>query len=138
MTQPTQQNAIRLLNVKFIKVNFETQDFFNRKLPEDLEANLKFTPKFKDDEPHHYLIEFKVDMVSEKDSFGVHATAIAFFQSEQEITEQFMESPFVQQNSPAIAFPFIRSFLSTLSTNIGIDPIILPAFNFSAKKNVSN
>ncbi|MGM0641926.1 MAG: hypothetical protein ACQESN_10955 [Thermotogota bacterium] len=138
MTQPAQQNAIQLLNVKFIKVNFETQDFFNRKLPEDLEVNLKFTPKFKDDEPNHYLIEFKVDMLSEKHSFSIHSTAIAFFKSEQEITAQFMESPFVQQNSPAIAFPFIRSFLNTLSTNIGLEPIILPAFNFSAKKKVSN
>lgn len=41
-------------------------------------------------------------------------------------------SPFLIQNSPAIVFPYIRAYISTLTTQSGISPIVLPTWNLSS------
>ncbi len=40
-------------------------------------------------------------------------------------------SPFLLQNAPAIVFPYIRAYISTLTTQAGIPPIVLPTLNLS-------
>lgn len=35
-------------------------------------------------------------------------------------------------NSIAILFPYLRAFLSTVTTQAGIDPLVLPTYNLSA------
>ena len=56
------------------------------------------------------------------------------FAEEETIDEEFKTSELVRVNSLAIAFPFVRSFISTFSINAGIPPFILPAYNFSEKE----
>ena len=33
-------------------------------------------------------------------------------------------------NAPAIAFPYVRVFISNITLNAGYNPIVLPSFNF--------
>ncbi|MEZ0607675.1 protein-export chaperone SecB [Fibrella sp. WM1] len=40
-------------------------------------------------------------------------------------------SKFLTENAPAIVFPYIRAYISTLTTQAGIDPIVLPTMNLS-------
>jgi preprotein translocase subunit SecB len=56
--------------------------------------------------------------------------AIALFETSEEVNEEFVTSPFFKANAPAIAYPYLRAFISTFTLNSGIDPIILPTFNF--------
>jgi len=58
---------------------------------------------------------------------------VALFETENTISEEFKTSGFVQTNAPAIAFPYLRSFISTMSINAGFSPIILPAVNLTKK-----
>ncbi len=51
------------------------------------------------------------------------------------VSEEVREHPFLMVNAPAIGFPFVRSFVSTLSINAGYSPIILPAINFQELYN---
>ncbi|MFZ6801864.1 protein-export chaperone SecB [Undibacterium sp. Di24W] len=51
------------------------------------------------------------------------------------VSEETREHPFLMVNAPAIGFPFVRSFVSTLSINAGYSPIILPAINFQELYN---
>ena len=49
------------------------------------------------------------------------------------IDDEFFDSDFIQRNSVAIGFPYLRSFISNITLNCNIKPIILPTYNFSKK-----
>ena len=53
-----------------------------------------------------------------------------FFETDSPITEDFKKSSFPLINAPAIAFPYLRSFLSVLTMQAGYSPIMLPSINF--------
>ena len=46
------------------------------------------------------------------------------------ITEDFKLSSFPKINAPAIAFPYLRAFVSNLTLQSGLEPVILPSINF--------
>ena len=54
------------------------------------------------------------------------------FKLDDVVDEGFIDSHFPHVNAPAIAFPYMRAFVSTLLLNAGYDPIMLPSVNFSA------
>ena len=57
----------------------------------------------------------------------------AFFNFEivdEKITEDFKLSSFSKINAPAIAFPYLRAFVSNLTLQSGLEPVILPSINF--------
>jgi preprotein translocase subunit SecB len=62
-----------------------------------------------------------------------------FYSKDQEINDEFMNSPFVKINSPAILFPYIRAFVSSFMATAGYPSPILPAINFAhSLSNVGN
>ena len=70
----------------------------------------------------------------ENELFTLNIIFGAVFGTSETIDEDFKESDFVKINSPAIAFPFLRSFISNLTLNAGLSPFILPAYNFAKIK----
>ena len=56
--------------------------------------------------------------------------AIAHFSTNIEITTEFKHSSFIKVNAPAIAFPYVRVFISNMTLNAGYNPVVLPSFNF--------
>ena len=66
--------------------------------------------------------------------FDLEIEFVAVFGTSEIIDESFKESIFVKSSSPAIAFPYLRSFISTLTLNAGLPPFILPAYNFTKEK----
>lgn len=78
----------------------------------------------KDDEQKFYIITdlyLKVD-----NGFDLYVRAVAHFRLEGEIDAETKKA-FINANAPAISFPYIRSFVSLLSVNLGcINPIMLP------------
>ena len=61
----------------------------------------------------------------------IEATGIFKFDNFQE--EEL--KPYLYQNAPAILFPYIRAYISSLTTLSGIQPIVLPTFNLSDLKD---
>jgi preprotein translocase subunit SecB len=61
------------------------------------------------------------------------ANFIGLFDSTTEVNDEFINSPFLKINAPAILYPFIRAYISTITINAGLEPIILPTINFAAK-----
>ena len=53
-----------------------------------------------------------------------------FFNTSDKINQKFKDSKFIIINAPAIAFPFMRSFVATVTLNAGYSPAILPSVNF--------
>lgn len=89
---------------------------------------LKIGQFFPKDESRKFIIMFDIEL---KDQSFYLVFQVAFsFTTEDEITEDFKFSDFPKINAPAIAFPFIRSYISNFTLQSGFDPVILPSINF--------
>lgn len=54
----------------------------------------------------------------------------AFFESDAELTDEFLNGPFTRINAPAIAFPYLRAFVTNLLVSAGYPAAYLPTINF--------
>lgn len=137
MQQPEPQYAISLKNVKIVNVNYATNDHLSRDVSGELKVNLQYRLSFNEKDAHNYIVEFFIE-IEKADKLQLSLKAVALFATQESINKDFKQSSFANLNSPAIAFPYVRSFVTTFSTNAGLDPIILPSFNFAnATQNVS-
>lgn len=89
---------------------------------------LKVGQIFPEDEKKQFVIVFDIDL-KDKD-FNLVFQVAFIFSTEDEITEDFKFSDFPKINAPAIAFPFIRAYISNLTLQSGFEPVILPSINF--------
>lgn len=48
------------------------------------------------------------------------------------VTEEILKRPFIQVNAPAIAYPFLRAFVSSFCVTAGYGGVIIPPVNFQA------
>ena len=62
--------------------------------------------------------------------FNLVVEASFYFELDEEITDEFKLSSFPKVNAPAIAFPYLRAFISNLTLQSGLEPVILPSINF--------
>ncbi len=77
-----------------------------------------------------YNLQLNVLIKDENDVLSVEMSSVANFAFEQEIKKEKLQSLFYV-NAPAILFPYVRAYISTLSTLSGFPPIILPTLNLS-------
>lgn len=97
--------------------------------------NIDFIPSgiYKKEE-ETYQLTLKVDVFSEyngKKELFLSVTAIANFKFNAKIDFNTIPEYFYP-NSIAIIYPYIRSFVSTLTLQANIKPLILPTFNLSS------
>jgi preprotein translocase subunit SecB len=57
------------------------------------------------------------------------------FKTDIPIDEKFKQGSFPYVNAPAIAYPYLRAFISNLTLNAGYDPVMLTSLNFVAMKD---
>jgi preprotein translocase subunit SecB len=62
--------------------------------------------------------------------FDLKIESFFTFKLDEEITEDFKLSDFPKINAPAIAFPYLRAYISNLTLQSGVEPVILPSINF--------
>lgn len=60
----------------------------------------------------------------------IHCEYWAFFASTEPLTQAFLESNFTSVNVPAIAYPYLRSFVTASLVNAGYTALYLPTLNF--------
>ncbi|WP_103867239.1 protein-export chaperone SecB [Aquimarina sp. I32.4] len=95
---------------------------------EENSFGLKTGQVFPENERTKFIILFNIDL---KDKFFNLDFEVSFvFSTEKEIDEEFKFSDFPKINAPAIAFPFIRSYISNLTLQSGFEAVILPSINF--------
>lgn len=129
---PNIQNAIRLVKFYVSSTECKINNYSDEDIAKDISIQLNISTGFREDNDRNYIITFKLDIFSkESNDLDIKITASALFETESSMSDEFRDSHFVKSNSPAIAFPFLRSFVNTLTTNSGISPILLPSFNFS-------
>jgi len=131
----------KVLSLNFIQVGSplgDDADFWVLDEPEEAvgaEADsytLKFHVAYGETGSERYAIIFDFNSKLPSQALEINLKYIAEFEANEVITEKFKESIFPRQNSPAIAFPFLRAFVSNLLLSSGYRPMILPSINFQA------
>lgn len=95
--------------------------------------NVKFQPSGKyNAKEGKYVLSFNFSATyGEKETELINATMDAFFKFQQPI--ELNEIPdYFYRNSIAIVFPYLRAFISTLTSVANSKPLILPVMNLSS------
>ena len=119
-------NSISFKGFKVISLSFQTEQ---QGLEDNVSVN--YQTLFSQESDREFVVIFKIALYA-KDGTEIHLDYAGFFEAEEAITQDFMDSNFPVVNAPAILYPYIRSFISTLTMNAGMQAVILPTVNFQA------
>ena len=122
--------------VKSLKVDIDPSVSKDTKY-DDLEV--KMDSSFVYDNEKEFTVSYDVTINDTGKLIDIYISIMANFITRDVITEEFKKSNFLKVNIPAIVFPYIRSYITTITVNSGINPIVLPLINFakpSEKKEV--
>jgi preprotein translocase subunit SecB len=125
------QSKLTFHGVDIINVNF------NAIAPREQEINVLINCVPKVFYPVEHKKFFKIIMDIElKDEryFELDIRAVGTFELELEIDSE-LKKTFVNSNAPAIMFPYIRSFISTLTANLGnvVGALVIPTQFFKGE-----
>ena len=89
-----------------------------------------------DSESRDFLVTFEI-VLSLSQGYLLEIEHSSIFTSNVNLDKKFQESNCPKVNAPAIAYPFLRTFIANFLLNSGYEPIILPSINFTKFKKVT-
>ncbi len=124
------QENLRFDGVKFYSVHFDILG--NPK--ENSEIDLDLTPKVIYNSSTQFNIIFDVKL-SVENVFVLELRAVGYFEMSEELIEnENIKEQLIHTNAPAIVFPYLRSFISMFTSNLGTIPgLTLPTHFFKGK-----
>jgi preprotein translocase subunit SecB len=100
---------------------------------DDLDLSIKFNPSGTLDKKQSIFILNLGIVIKDSDKLNIEISSESFF--EYSNIEEDKLSNFLYLNAPAIIFPYIRAYISSLTVLSGINPINLPTLNLSGLKS---
>lgn len=93
--------------------------------------SINFSPKgIINKETSKFEMELGV-LIEERDNkFKAEITVLGVFKFVSDMKEDMLDN-FFYKNAPAILFPYVRAYITTLTSLSGISPVILPTLNLS-------
>ena len=119
---------IKFLGTKVSKLSLLVDVGNELELKDDFK--LSFINKYSEEDENSFVVAFSLSISSEEEDFVLEIEYLGFFSTDEPISEGFKESHFPSMNAPAIAYPFLRSFINTVTVNSNLNPVILPTINF--------
>lgn len=90
---------------------------------ENLELKVGVSHDVERPSEREYKITLELNVADPEEKLSVFVKGIAIFETKQE------NQMLIERNTLAIMFPYFRSYVSTLTTQPGMTPIVLPAMN---------
>lgn len=81
---------------------------------------------------NQFHLELVVDITEETEKFHIHLNTISVFEFPEDTKPEEYTSNYFTLNAPAIAFPYIRAYISNLTAQSGLFTITLPTYNLTA------
>lgn len=122
---------IQLANWEIIEMNYSLLNTKERR--EENSFALKFKKLFNSKNKSFFRIVFFLTVKDKK--FDLNIKAVFNFKTDEEFTEEFKQSHFPRINAPAIAYPYLRAYVSNLTLQSGVNPAMLPTLNFVKFQN---
>lgn len=117
-----------LVHTELTKLNFE-KILSDNDASDDTGYNVSVKLFIDTNNNKMFGVLFHLTFRHERD-FSLDIGYLAWFESDKELQQKDIESELAQINAPAIAFPYVRGFVSLLTLNAGVRPVILPTINF--------
>jgi len=96
-----------------------------------LNLNIKLNPKGTVIKAENtFILEIDVEIDEREEAVNISVKCIATYQFQQDLEDGLPTSYFIT-NAPAIAFPYIRAYISTLTSQSGFTTITLPVMNLA-------
>lgn len=122
---------IQLENWGIVEMNYSLLS--NKERRDENSFTLRFKKVFDSKNKNFFKIIFYL-MVNDK-KFNLDIEAMFDFLTDEEISEEFKNSHFPEINAPAIAYPYLRAYVSNLTLQSGVTPVMLPTINFVKFEN---
>ena len=108
-----------------LKNIISTEGHFKRNEPplENLELKVGVSHDVERLSEREYKITLELNVADPEEKLSVFVKGMAIFETKQE------NQMLIERNTLAIMFPYFRSYVSTLTTQPGMTPIVLPAMN---------
>ena len=105
-----------------------TEGTFKRSVDslEDVELQVNVSHNVNQISDREYKIILELSVADPQGKLSVFVKGMAIFETEQKTRT------LIERNTLAIMFPYFRSYVSTLTTQPGMMPIVLPAMNIIA------
>ena len=120
-------------DVKFRFLNFavkESHIVLNQQ--GEFKINVDLNPKgFVFKALNQFHLEFDVEIKEESNKFHIKVIGIGIFEFDPNTNIEQYKSNYFTINAPAIVFPYIRAYISNLTTQSGLFTVTLPTFNLS-------
>jgi preprotein translocase subunit SecB len=127
MEQQVKSAKFQFKSFRISKSNIEIKDTNIGK-----SFDLGFEPKgLINNEDSCFKLQLGVFIEDDDKQMKIEIIAIADFIFDAEISKDDLEKYFYI-NAPAILFPYIRAYISTLSTLSGISPVTMPTLNMQS------
>jgi len=130
MTSPTSNSnraSFRLKDYRVVRSEINL-DIASESLllqePESLIIDIDPKGSLLDTERHLLSLRMNVGVYSEKKEVDIKVSLVAHF--EYKSTQEDELDAYIVYNAPAIIFPYVRAYISSLTGLSGISPIILP------------
>jgi len=80
-----------------------------------------------------FHLGLSVKISNPNENFNIEIDSLGFFKFDGIKKDEL--SSFLFHNAPALLFPYLRAYISSLTTLSGIQPIVLPTLNLSNLKS---
>lgn len=117
----------RLESNRVEKLNIETLSTPDKQKENSLKMDYKLI--FPDEDSHTFIIRFNYEL-SDAILYKISGESQFVFRTDEAIDQDFRNSEYPYINAPAVAYPYLRSFISFITLNSGFPPAILPTLNF--------
>lgn len=99
----------------------------------EFQVNVNFTPKgYILKSLNQFHLELSVSITEQSERFHVNLVSIGVFEFDEGADLEAYKSSFFTLNAPAIMYPYIRAYVSTLTTQSGVFNVTLPTYNLTA------
>jgi len=126
-----QQTKLTFHGVDILNVNFNAIAPREGKLKIDIKCEPKVFYPANDSNVFKIIMDIEL---KDESFFELALRAVGNFEIESELNND-LKKVFVNSNAPAIMFPYIRSFISTLTANMGnvIGTLVIPTQFFKGE-----
>ncbi len=123
----TLQSVLQLDKIVFDKIEFKRLGFSSEK---ELELEIQSSISQKQNTDIYRITLILKGNKPEEYIFEISLTGFFSFEAEQDINED-LKSTLISKNAIAILMPYLRSEVSLLTAQPGIECVVLPAFNIN-------
>lgn len=108
-------------------IKFEMDKEIHSNLSIDIENT-----SWSDIDEGKFNLELNVKIKDENENLNIQVKCLGLFEFEQQLNDS-MKHIFFNTNAPAILFPYLRAYISTLTSLSGLKTVLLPTIDLSGR-----